>query len=91
MLILSLHSGPHDLSAALFDDYTVLAAVAEERLNRIKCSGGFPERSIAEVLRIAGVERRHVDALVCTRCLFQRHYFTHRRPHERVREELRAV
>lgn len=89
MLILSLHSGPHDSSAALFDDYTVLAAVAEERLNRIKCSGGFPELSIAEVLRIAGVERRDIDAVVCTRSLFQRHYFTHHRPHQRVREELR--
>jgi len=55
MLILSLHSGPHDSSAALFDDYRLLAAVAEERLNRVKCSGGFPEQSIAEVLRIAGV------------------------------------
>jgi carbamoyltransferase len=91
MLILSLHSGPHDSSAALFDDYTPLAAVAEERLNRVKCSGGFPERSIAEVLRIAGVEKRHVDVLVCTRCLFQRHYFNHRWPHERVREELRRL
>jgi carbamoyltransferase len=91
MLILSLHSGPHDSSAALFEDYAVLAAVAEERLNRVKCSGGFPERSIAEVLRIAGAERRHVDAVVCTRSLFQRHYFTHHRPHERVREELRRL
>ena len=54
MLILSLHSGPHDSSAALFEDYRVLAAVAEERLNRVKGSGGFPEQSIAEVLRIAG-------------------------------------
>jgi carbamoyltransferase len=91
MLILSLHSGPHDSSAALFDDYRLLAAVAEERLNRVKCSGGFPERSITEVLRIAGVEPRHVDALVCTRCLFQRHYFNHRRSYERVREEVRRL
>jgi len=36
MLILSLHSGPHDSSAALFDDYRILAAVAEERMNRVK-------------------------------------------------------
>jgi carbamoyltransferase len=91
MLILSLHSGPHDSSAALFDDYRLLAAVAEERLNRVKCSGGFPEKSIAEVLRIASVERRHVDVLVCTRCLFQRHYFKHRRSYERVREEARRL
>jgi carbamoyltransferase len=91
MLILSLHSGPHDSSAALFDDYEILAAVAEERLNRVKTSGGFPALSIAEVLRIAGVERRQVDVLVCTRCLFPRHYLTHWRPHERVREEWRHL
>ena len=91
MLILSLHSGPHDSSAALFDDYRLLAAVAEERLNRVKCSGGFPDQSIAEVLRISGVERRQVDVLVSTRCLFQRHYFNHRRPHERLREEVRRL
>ena len=91
MLILSLHSGPHDSSAALFDDYTVLAAVAEERLNRKKGSGGFPDASIAEVLRIAGVERRDVDVLVCTRGFFRRRYFTYWRPHERLREGLRRI
>jgi carbamoyltransferase len=91
MLILSLHSGPHDSSAALFDDYTVLAAVAEERLNRVKGSGGFPEASLTEVLRIAGVERRDVDVLVCTRGFFRRRYFTYWRPHERLREGLRRV
>src|SRR5689334_24837777 len=91
MLILSLHAGPHDSSAALFDDYRVLAAVAEERMNRVKGSGGFPERSLGEVLRIAGVERCEVDALVCTRGFFRRRYFTHWRPHERVREGLRRL
>src|SRR5690349_20239445 len=91
MLILSLHAGPHDSSAALFDDYKVLAAVAEERLTRIKGAGGFPEQSIAEVLRIAGIERRDVDILVCTRGFFLRRYYTHWRPHERLREELRRL
>ncbi|HEV8678008.1 MAG TPA: carbamoyltransferase C-terminal domain-containing protein [Stellaceae bacterium] len=91
MLILSLHAGPHDSSAALFDDYRLLAAVAEERMNRVKGSGGFPEQSLAEVLRIAGVERRDVDVVVCTRGFFRRRYFTHWRPHERVREWLRRL
>jgi carbamoyltransferase len=91
MLILSLHSGPHDSSAALFDDYRLLAAVAEERLNRIKCSGGFPLKSIAEVLRIADVERRDIDVLVCSRCLFPRRYMTQWRPHEKLREEFRYL
>src|SRR6478736_6586167 len=46
MLILSLHSGPHDSSAALFDDYRVLAAVAEERRNIdvLVCTRGFFRR-----------------------------------------------
>ena len=91
MLILSLHSGPHNSSAALFDDYRLLAAVAEERLNRVKGSGGFPDKSIAEVLRIAGAERRQVDVLVCSRCSFPRRYFTHWRPHEKLREEFRHL
>ena len=91
MLILSLHHGPHDSAAALFDDYTVLAAVAEERMNRVKCSGGFPEQSLAEVLRIAGVERRDIDAVVCTRTYFLRRYFTHWTPRERLRENLRRL
>ncbi len=91
MLILSLHSGPHDSSAALFDDYRVLAAVAEERLNRIKGSGGFPERALAEVLRIAAVERRDIDVVACTRGFFRRRYFTYWRPHEKLREGLRRL
>jgi len=91
MLILSLHAGPHDSSAALFDDYRILAAVAEERMNRVKGSGGFPEQSLAEVLRIARVERREIDVVVCTRGFFRRRYFTYWRPHEKLREGLRRL
>jgi carbamoyltransferase len=89
MLILSLNHGPHDSAAALFDDYALLAAVAEERMNRIKCSGGFPEHAIAEVLRITGVELRDIDVLVTTRNLFLRRYFTHWKPREKLRESWR--
>jgi len=89
VLILSLHHGPHDSSAALFDDYSVLAAVAEERMNRVKGSGGFPEQSLAEVLRVAGVERRDIDVVVCSRTYFLRRYYTHWRPREKLRENLR--
>ncbi|HXP05564.1 MAG TPA: carbamoyltransferase C-terminal domain-containing protein [Stellaceae bacterium] len=88
-MILSLHHGPHDSSAALFDDYSVLAAVAEERMNRVKGSGGFPEQSLAEVLRVAGVERRDIDVVVCSRTYFLRRYYTHWRPREKLRENLR--
>ena len=89
MLILSLHHGPHDSSAALFEDYRLLAAVAEERLNRVKCSGGFPEQSMSEVLRIAAVERRSIDVVVCTRGYFLRRYYTHWNPAEKMRETVR--
>src|SRR5215469_1249954 len=91
MLILSLHHGYHDSSAALFDDYRLLAAVAEERLNRVKCSGGFPELALAEVLRVAGVERRDVDVVVCSRTLFLRRYYTHWNFGERLRENARRL
>jgi carbamoyltransferase len=33
-LILTVHTGIHDAGAALFDDYTLLAAVQLERLTR---------------------------------------------------------
>ncbi|HTQ32835.1 MAG TPA: carbamoyltransferase C-terminal domain-containing protein [Stellaceae bacterium] len=89
MLILCLHHGPHDSSAALFDDYTILAAVSEERLNRIKGSGGFPQLALAEVLRIAAVERRDIDVVVCTRGQFLRRYYTHWKPREKLREDFR--
>ncbi|MBV9555248.1 MAG: carbamoyltransferase, partial [Alphaproteobacteria bacterium] len=80
MLILSLNHGSHDSAAALFDDYTLLAAVSEERLNRVKCSGGFPEQAVAEVLRLGGVEAGDVDVLVITRNFFLRRYLTHWKP-----------
>ncbi len=91
MLILSLHHGPHDSSAALFDDYSVVAAVAEERMNRVKGSGGFPEQAIGEVLRIGGVGRGDIDAVVCSRTFFLRRYYTHWKPRERLRENIRRL
>ena len=35
-LILSVHSGVHDVGAAVFDDYHLLAAVQLERLTRYR-------------------------------------------------------
>src|SRR5262245_37604402 len=58
----------HDSSAAVFDDYAMIAAVADERLTRIKGSGeSVPWLAIDEVLRIAGWSRRDVDAIALTR------------------------
>ena len=42
-------------AACLFRDGTLIAAVEEERLSRIKNDGAFPSRAIAECLRIAGI------------------------------------
>jgi len=49
--------------AALVEDGRLVAAVNEERLVRKKMAMGFPRRSIAEVLRIAGLSPREVDAV----------------------------
>jgi len=73
--ILSFQSGPHDASAAAFDDYRLLAAVQEERLRREKSWGGdVPWLAIDEVLRIAGWSRFDVDAIALIRGIFPTHY-----------------
>jgi carbamoyltransferase len=53
-----------DAGAALFHDGRLIAAVNEERLNRKKLWGGFPELSIAEVLRLAHVRPDQVEAVI---------------------------
>ena len=59
--------------AALTVDGRLVAAVSEERLDRQKMSMGFPQRSIAEVLRIGAVEPAQVDQVaVATARLFWR-------------------
>ena len=75
MRILSFQSGPHDASAAAFEDYQLIAAVQEERLRRDKGWGGdVPWLAIDEVLRIAGWSRYDVDAIALIRGIFPVHY-----------------
>ncbi len=62
-LVLAIHEDTN-ANAALLRGGTILAAVAEERLTRTKYQSGFPERAVAEVLRVAGVELEQVDRLV---------------------------
>ncbi len=50
----------YDSGAALLVDGEIVAAINEERLNRIKVYSGFPALSIAECLRIAGIAPRDV-------------------------------
>src|SRR5262245_3352080 len=56
MLILGLNNFHADSSAVLIDGDSgkLLAAVAEERLNRIKHFAGFPELAIRKCLEMAG-------------------------------------
>ena len=50
-------------SAALLEGGTIVAAVAEERLSRMKMAGGMPRAAIAEVLRIAGARPADIEAV----------------------------
>lgn len=62
MLILGIGGlGYKDSSAALVRDGRVIAAVAEERLTRVKHQGGFPVRGVAACLRLAGASASDVD------------------------------
>jgi carbamoyltransferase len=66
----------HDAGAALFDDYRMLAAVALERMTRIKCDGGrFPSEAVDECLAAAGLTRADVGVLVLPRMSFPSRYF----------------
>jgi carbamoyltransferase len=59
--ILGVNAFHADASAALLRDGELVAAVAEERLNRVKHFAGFPGQAIREVLALAGIDIRDVD------------------------------
>src|SRR5438132_2030675 len=54
----------HDSAAVLVADGSVVAAVAEERMNRRKHSGDFPRGAIAYCLAEAGLSLDDVDEIV---------------------------
>ena len=77
MLILGLHTG-HNATAALYEDYKIIAAVHLERLTRRKIDGGrVPNESINECLHIAGARRSDIDVVVLGRGKFPSHLYTH--------------
>lgn len=56
--------GYQDISAALMRDGKVVAAIEEERLNRVKHTAGhLPVLSVKEVLRIGGISIKNVSAV----------------------------
>ena len=57
-------SNHHDPSAALLVNGELLAAVEEERLNRIKGSlGYFPLKAIRECLKLTGISIYDIDLI----------------------------
>ncbi len=64
MNVLGLHFAYHDSGAALVTDGSGIIAIAEERLNRRKHSGEFPERSIEYCLKEMGLQMKDIDSVV---------------------------
>ncbi|MEQ8667391.1 MAG: carbamoyltransferase C-terminal domain-containing protein [Rhodospirillales bacterium] len=63
MIILGI-SDNHESHACVVRDGVLVAAIAEERLSRLKADSRFPARAIKKVLAIAGVDPREVDLVV---------------------------
>jgi carbamoyltransferase len=90
-LILGIHPGIHDASAAVFLDYDLKAAVQLERLTRIKGDGSvYPDACIDEVLSIVGATRKDVDVAAVSRMGLPAKYFTHFRGWRWLREQYRT-
>src|SRR5262249_51401687 len=99
MKILGIHapftSHCHDPSACLVVDGKVVAAIEEERLNRVKTSHGyFPERAVKACLQLAGFTMRDVDLIAADGVTYKNlsdkiqryvnHFFRHCPPIELV-------
>ncbi len=77
-LVLGFSNTGHDATAAAFADGKLVAAIAEERLARIKCLGGMiPGLAIDEVLRQAGATRRDVTHIGMMCGYFPENYLRH--------------
>jgi carbamoyltransferase len=67
MLVLGINAYHADAAAVLYADGRLVAAVEEERLNRIKHCAGFPALAVAEVLRIGGASLADVEEVAIAR------------------------
>ena len=67
MYILGINAYHGDASAAIIKDGRLIAAVEEERFNRIKHCAGFPEHSIRYCLEAAGVGLEDLDHIGISR------------------------
>jgi carbamoyltransferase len=66
-VILGVNAFHAGASAAVLVDGVPRAAIAEERLNRVKYYAGFPKQAILDCMRIAGVEFKDIDAVAIGR------------------------
>src|SRR5258708_38698983 len=67
MYILGINAYHGDAAAALIKDGRIIAAVEEERFNRVKHCAGFPVQSIQYCLSAAGIEIDDVEHVVISR------------------------
>jgi len=67
MFILGINAYHANASAAIVADGRLLAAVEEERFNRVKYAAGFPARAIQYCLDVAGVKLSELDHIAIPR------------------------
>ncbi|HEU4367076.1 MAG TPA: carbamoyltransferase C-terminal domain-containing protein [Methylomirabilota bacterium] len=85
-------SPSHDASAALLHDGSVIAAIAEERLTRIKGDGGkLPRQAIEQVFRVAGIDRTQVDCVAIVPDRFPEDCIRHPHPVRELDRQLRRL
>ncbi len=66
-VILGINSEHAGASAALVIDGQPVAAIAEERINRVKYYAGFPRQAARMVLEMAGISPQDVDCVAIPR------------------------
>jgi len=67
LYILGINAFHGDAAAALVKDGELIAAVEEERFNRVKHCAGFPSQSIDYCLRAAGISLKQLDHIGISR------------------------
>src|ERR1700756_5177713 len=67
MIILGINAYHANASAAVIVDGRLIAAVEEERLNRVKYAAGLPARAIQYCLDSAGIKLSEVDHIAIPR------------------------
>ena len=72
MNILGINAYHGNASAAIVCDGRLVAAVEEERFNRVKYAAGFPAQAIRYCLKEAGLKLSEVDHVAVPRNAFAR-------------------